>query len=69
MKFKARIPVPRSYQLVGVADEGRAYINEGAQPDKVFTLREKEIYGMTRLARVLCCFAHSNDSLRAGVCG
>jgi len=44
MKFKARIPVPRSYQLVGVADEGRAYINEGVQPDKVFTLREKEIY-------------------------
>lgn len=44
MKFKARIPVPHSYQLVGVADEGRAYINEGAQPDKVFTLREKEIY-------------------------
>src|SRR5258707_7109981 len=25
--FKARIPVPKSYQLVGVADEGRAYIN------------------------------------------
>ncbi|KAH9071049.1 RdRP-domain-containing protein [Lactarius deliciosus] len=24
MKFKARIPVPHSYQLVGVADEGRA---------------------------------------------
>ncbi|KAH9018115.1 RdRP-domain-containing protein [Lactarius pseudohatsudake] len=44
MKFKARIPVPRSYQLVGVADEGRAYINEGARPDKVFTLREKQIY-------------------------
>ncbi|KAI9446032.1 RdRP-domain-containing protein [Lactarius indigo] len=44
MKFKAQIPVPHSYQLVGVADEGRAYINEGAQPDKVFTLGEKQIY-------------------------
>ncbi|KAH9989050.1 RNA dependent RNA polymerase-domain-containing protein [Russula compacta] len=40
MKFKARIPVPHSYQLVGVADEGQAYIKEGADPDKVFTLKE-----------------------------
>ncbi|KAF8267887.1 RNA dependent RNA polymerase-domain-containing protein [Lactarius quietus] len=44
MKFKARIPVPHSYQLVGVADEGQAYINEGVPPDQVFTLGEKEIY-------------------------
>lgn len=44
MKFKARIPVPRSYQLVGVADEGHAYIKEGARPDKVFTLGEKQIH-------------------------
>src|SRR6266850_5517151 len=29
VKFKARIRVPESYQLVGVADEGRAYIEEG----------------------------------------
>ena len=54
MKFKARIPVPRSYQLVGVADEGRAYIKEGAQPDRVFTLGEKEIYGANRHVRVVC---------------
>src|SRR6266702_3272013 len=67
MKFKARIPVPRSYQLVGVADEGRAYINEDARPDKVFTLGEKQIYGMIRRGRVVCCFAHSNDSLRTRV--
>ncbi|KAH9066241.1 RNA dependent RNA polymerase-domain-containing protein [Lactarius vividus] len=44
MKSKARIPVPRSYQSVGVADEGRAYIKKGARPDKVFTLKEKQIY-------------------------
>jgi RNA-dependent RNA polymerase len=31
VKFKARIPVPQSYQLVGVADEGQAYINEGKE--------------------------------------
>ena len=69
MKFKARIPVPRSYHLVGVADEGRAYINEGAQPDKVFTLGEKQIYGMTCRGRVVCCSAHSKDSLCTRVHG
>jgi len=46
VKFKARIPVPHSYQLVGVADEGQAYIKEGEDPAKVFTLKEKEIYGI-----------------------
>ena len=29
MKFKARIPVSHSHQLVSVADEGQAYIKEG----------------------------------------
>jgi RNA-dependent RNA polymerase len=45
VKFKARIPVPESYQLVGVADEGRAYINEGLNEDDVFTLKPGTIYG------------------------
>ncbi|KAI9452162.1 RdRP-domain-containing protein [Russula earlei] len=44
VKFKARIPVPQSYQLVGVADEGRAYINGGAKESDVFTLGPGEIY-------------------------
>ncbi|KAH9996136.1 RNA dependent RNA polymerase-domain-containing protein [Russula compacta] len=44
VKFKARIPVPNSYQLVGVADEGRAYIKEGVKEDDVFTLKEGSIY-------------------------
>ncbi|KAH9989051.1 RNA dependent RNA polymerase-domain-containing protein [Russula compacta] len=44
VKFKARIPVPNSYQLVGVADEGQAYIREGANPENVFTLGEGRIY-------------------------
>ncbi|KAI0253582.1 RNA dependent RNA polymerase-domain-containing protein [Lactifluus subvellereus] len=44
VKFKARIPVPHSYQLVGVADEGHAYIKEGVESDKVFTLKEGFIY-------------------------
>jgi RNA-dependent RNA polymerase len=46
VKFKARIPIPDSYQLVGVADEGRAYIEEGLNDDDVFTLKPGTIYGM-----------------------
>jgi RNA-dependent RNA polymerase len=46
VKFKARIPVPDSYQLVGVADEGIAYIeNEGVNKDDVYTLKPGTIYG------------------------
>ena len=45
VKYKARIPVPHSYQLVGVADEGQAYIKEGAKEEDVFTLSEGRIYG------------------------
>jgi len=45
IKFKARIRVPKSYQLVGVADEGRAYIKEGLKEDDVFTLKPNQIYG------------------------
>ena len=70
LKFKARIPVPHSYQLVGVADEGRAYINEGARPDEVFTLREKEIYGMIRRDGCIARrSSHCNDSLHTRVRG
>lgn len=49
VKFRARIPVPNSYQLVGVADEGQAYIREGADPGDVFTLPEGHIYGTAYL--------------------
>jgi RNA-dependent RNA polymerase len=45
VKFKARIPVPDSYQLVGVADEGQAYIEEDIDKDDVFTLEPGRIYG------------------------
>ena len=45
VKFKARIPVPDSYQLVGVADEGRAYIKEGEDEDRVFVLKPGQIFG------------------------
>jgi RNA-dependent RNA polymerase len=44
VKFKARIRVPKSYQLVGVADEGRAYIDEGLKEDDVFTLKPGLIF-------------------------
>jgi hypothetical protein len=45
VKFKARIPVPKSYQLVGVAGEGQAYIKEGVNEEDVFTLGSGMIYG------------------------
>ena len=48
VKFKARLPVPNSYQLVGVADEGQAYIREGVQEEDVFTLGPGQIYGAFR---------------------
>ncbi|KAI0064493.1 RdRP-domain-containing protein [Artomyces pyxidatus] len=44
MKHRARIPVPKSYQLVGVADEGQAYIQEGCDAKDVFTLDQGRIY-------------------------
>jgi len=63
VKFKARIPVPESYQLVGVADEGRAYIEEGVDEDRVFTLRPGTIYG-TSLPACRC----STSRVRHLVC-
>lgn len=43
IKHHARIPVPNSYLLVGVADEGPAY--EAAGYQNVFSLAEGDIYG------------------------
>lgn len=43
IKHSARIPVPQSYLLVGVADEGPAYVAEGRE--NVYCLGEGEIYG------------------------
>ena len=64
VKFKARIPVPKSYQLVGVADEGQAYINEGVDKDDVFTLGPGKIYGtfLRRFAVALLHGVHANDN-------
>ena len=45
IKYRARIRVPNGYLLVGVADEGNSYINEGVDPDEVFTLKEGQIFG------------------------
>ncbi|KAI0672875.1 RdRP-domain-containing protein [Trametes maxima] len=42
IKHGARIPIPDSYLLVGVADEGPAYAAEGVKD--VFMLGEEEIY-------------------------
>ncbi|KAH7923477.1 RdRP-domain-containing protein [Leucogyrophana mollusca] len=42
VKHSARIPIPKSHMLVGVADEGNAYINAGHAD--VFTLPPGKIY-------------------------
>ncbi|EGN95598.1 hypothetical protein SERLA73DRAFT_162413 [Serpula lacrymans var. lacrymans S7.3] len=42
VKHEARIQIPKSYMLVGVADEGPAYVNAGR--DNVFCLPEGKIY-------------------------
>ncbi len=51
IKHSARIPVPNSYKLVGVADEGPAYVAQG-YPD-VYTLQEGEIYGENSFEPIL----------------
>ena len=43
IKHNARIPLPESWLLVGVADEGVAYVAEGCE--NVHTLEKGEIYG------------------------
>ena len=60
VKYKTQIPVSRSYRLVGVADEGEAYIREGVDPDTVFTLKDGFIYGMSP-PRPAVTIAHSWD--------
>jgi RNA-dependent RNA polymerase len=44
LKYQARIPVPRSWNLVGVADEGYRYWKAGVK--NMRTLREREVFGM-----------------------
>jgi RNA-dependent RNA polymerase len=44
IKHNARIPVRGSWLLVGVADEGPAYEEEGCE--NVFKLQEGQIYGV-----------------------
>lgn len=43
IKHRARIPIPESFHLVGVADEGPAYIAEGKV--NVYALKKDCIYG------------------------
>ncbi|KAF8260154.1 RdRP-domain-containing protein [Lactarius quietus] len=62
LKFKMRIPIPKSYQLVGVADEGWAYINEDLMEEDVFTLKPGSIYACVQAS------AHSEPVFLKGVC-
>ena len=50
IKYRCRIPVSKGWQLVGVADEGQAYINsKKCKEEDVFTLQEGEIYGKSSI--------------------
>lgn len=64
VKFKARIPVPNSYQLVGVADEGQAYIKEGAKEEDVFTLGPGRIYGAF-ICGSTAVISYRNDNIQS----
>ena len=69
VKHGARIPIPDSYLLVGVADEGPAYEAEGVE--NVYCLKENEIFGETTLAQrvqrlltinvFIACVQHPDD--------
>jgi RNA-dependent RNA polymerase len=43
IKHRARIPIPGGWLLVGVADEGPAYVDKGYE--NVYTLKEGQIFG------------------------
>ena len=52
-KYRCRIPVPNSWTLVGIADEGPAYISQKRyKACDVFTLRKGQIYGMINLINI-----------------
>ncbi|THH29583.1 hypothetical protein EUX98_g4606 [Antrodiella citrinella] len=48
IKHKARIPIPGSYNMVGIADEGPAYEAEGRK--NVFKLAKGEIFACVQMA-------------------
>ena len=63
IKFEARIQIPDSCQLVGVADEGPAYIKEGvASEDDVFALGPGRIYG-TFFRVFTVVLPHADDNI------
>ena len=61
IKHKARIPIPDSYHLVGVADEGPAYELEGRK--NVFKLSEGEIFGAIIFPSVHKYLTHESFSM------
>ena len=58
LQYYCRIPVPESWNLVGVADEGPSYIERKiCNEAEVFTLNEGEIFG--EHGYVDCAFPYS----------
>jgi RNA-dependent RNA polymerase len=67
IKHHARISIPRSYQLVGIADEGLSYKAAGYKD--VFALEQGQIYGqcnsaflyLKKLTNKLACIQRPGD--------
>jgi hypothetical protein len=56
--------VKNGYQLVGVADEGQAYIKEGVDEEGVFTLGPGRIYGAF-LRESTAVLPYANDNIQS----
>ena len=67
IKFRARIPVPNAWNLVGVADEGPAY-RERTGNQEVFCLPEGEIFGTFCLYTVRFCVDFIVPSMHPNGC-
>lgn len=46
IKYSCRVPMLNSFLLVGVVDEGPAYIHRGYHSEDIYCLEEMHIYGI-----------------------
>jgi RNA-dependent RNA polymerase len=65
IKHDARIPIPKGHLLVGVADEGPAYLRNGYQD--VFVLEEGKIFGKNKTLFDQRNCPDALDSMHSGV--
>ncbi|KAG6332429.1 hypothetical protein ID866_6657 [Astraeus odoratus] len=67
LKYRARIPIPDSHKLVGVADIGPDYIKKGYEnvyclpPGRIFGENTQTIYTASTYAPIPACIQNSSD--------